>query len=91
MEDVTEIFTYFVALPLLTKNLTQNSVIIVCPTFSFLISLAGHFISKSGLLTIASSIKIHLSVRMRLCLCPAGRKESEQETLEGTVRKNTWK
>ena len=52
VEDVTVMFTYFVALPLLPKNLTQNSVIIVCPTFSFLISLTGHFIQKSGLLTI---------------------------------------
>ena len=44
VEDVTETFSYSIALPLLTKNLTQNSVIIVFPTFSILISLTGHFI-----------------------------------------------
>ena len=71
VEDATEIFTYFVELPLLPKNLTQNSVIIVCPTFSILISLIGHFILKSGLLTILSCwklTKIYLSACAYLCV-----------------------
>ena len=47
MEDVTETLTYFVALPLVPKNLTPDSVIIVRPTFSFFDQLNRTFHAKA--------------------------------------------
>ena len=81
MEDVTGMFSYFVALPLLLKNLTQNYCL---PNFLIFDQLNRTFhieirlVDNFKLLKIDLSIKkIHLSVCMRVCLCSAERKESE--------------
>ena len=72
VEDVTVMFTYFIALPLLPKNLTQNFDQLN-RTFHVEIRLVDNF----KLLKIELSVKIHLSVRMSVCLCSAERRESE--------------
>ena len=72
VEDVTVMFTYFIALPLLPKNLTQNFDQLN-RTFHVEIRLVDNF----KLLKIELSVKIYLSVRMSVCLCSAERRESE--------------
>ena len=72
VEDVTVMFTYFIALPLLPKNLTQNFDQLN-RTFHVEIRLVDNF----KLLKIELSVKIHLSVRMSVYLCSAERRESE--------------